>query len=212
MMKTAFALMIAATATLLAGCSDPEKTARYLVDPPAMTKQVANRIGTAELKDVSLPEYASSDEVAYQSADGAVRSTPKNLWADTPQRAFTQTLARTISEVSGATVIAEPWPLQNPPDRRIDVRVERALAQANGVYRLSGTYYVSDESFGSGGNHARTFDLTVPLPAEGPGGTALAQSQAITLLAQQIATLGGPGTTFVSKAPPAPADPFAPLF
>ena len=207
MRRPAFAL--AALALSLAGCSDPEKTARYLIDPPTMGQQVSNRLGTAELKDVSLPEYASNDEVAYQTEDGAVRSTPKNLWADTPQRAFTQTLARTISELSGATVIAEPWPLLNPPDRKIDVRVERALAQANGVYRLSGSYYVSDEGYGAGGNHARTFDITVPLSAKGPGAIALAQSQAITELARQIATLSGPGTTFVSKAPAREADPFA---
>lgn len=191
---------------LAAGCSNPEKTARYLVDPPTQAREVPNRLGTAELKDVSLPDYASGDEVSYQTADGAVRSTPKNLWADTPQRAFTLTLARSISELSGATVIAEPWPLMNPPDRKIDVRVERALAQADGSYRLSGSYYVSDEGFGKDGNHARTFDIVVPLGTDAsPGAIAMAQSQAITMLARQIATLSGPGTTFVSKPPAAPA-------
>lgn len=196
-----------ATAALLPACSNPEKTARYLVDPPNAGREVQNSLGTAELRDVSLPEYASGDEVAYQTADGAVRSTPRDLWADTPQRAFTLTLARSISEVSGATVIAEPWPLSNPPARKIDVRVERALAQANGIYRLAGTYYVSDEEGSAGGNHARTFDITVPLGGTGAGRVALAQSAAITQLARQIATLGGPGATFVTPRP-SPADPF----
>lgn len=201
------ALVATAACALIAGCSDPEKTARYLIDPPTPAIQGGNQLGTAELKDVSLPEYASGQEVAYQTADGAVRSTPDNLWADNPQRAFTLSLARAISDASGATVIAEPWPLSNPPDRKLDVRVERALAQANGIYRLSGRYFVADDTFDGGSNHARSFDISVPLAGEGPAQIAAAQSTAISMLAQQIATLGGSGTTFVSRG--RTSDPFA---
>ncbi|TRW98800.1 membrane integrity-associated transporter subunit PqiC [Paracoccus sp. M683] len=191
---------------LLAACSNPEKTGRYLIDPPSPPVRVANQLGpTVELRDVSLPEYASGQEVSWQSADGAVRSTPDNLWADNPERAFTLTLARAISDVSGAAVIAEPWPLGEPPQRKLEVRVEKALAQADGIYRLSGRYFVADES-GGGTNHARSFDISVPLADAQPGTIALAQSAALSVLAQQIATLDGPGTTFVTRTP---RDPFA---
>lgn len=194
----------------LAGCSSAEKTARYLIDPPAMAGQVENRLGTAELKDVSLPEYASGQEVAFQTEDGAVRSNPRTLWADNPQRAFTLSLARAISDVSGATVIGEPWPLAEPPRRMLEVRVEKALAQANGTYRLSGRYFVSDDGSGAA-NHVRGFDISVPMTSTGAGASAVALSQAIAVLAQQIATLSGPGRTIATTAP---ADPFAldPLF
>lgn len=194
----------------LAGCSDPEDTARYLIDPPMIGEPVPDRLGSAELRDVSLPEYASSQEVAFQTGDGAVRSSPESLWADSPQRAFTLALARAISDASGATVIGEPWPLAEPPRRVLEVRVERALAQANGIYRLSGRYFVSDEGSGAA-NHARSFDIAVPLDAGGPGASAAAASKAIALLARQIATLSGPGRTIATTAP---ADPFAldPLF
>lgn len=194
----------------LAGCSNPEKTARYLIDPPATGEQVPNRLGSAELKDVSLPEYASGQEVAFQTADGAVRSNPRNVWADNPERAFTLSLARAISDASGATVIGEPWPLAQPPQRVLEVRVEKALAQANNMYRLSGRYFVSDDNSG-GANHARSFDIAVPMASESPGASAQAASRAIAILAQQIATLSGPGRTIATTAP---ADPFAldPLF
>ncbi|MDM7459738.1 MAG: ABC-type transport auxiliary lipoprotein family protein, partial [Paracoccus sp. (in: a-proteobacteria)] len=133
------------------------------------------------------------------------------LWADNPSRAFTTTLARTISEISGATVIGEPWPLAERPAREIEIRVERALAQADGIYRLSGRYFVADDASGQA-NHARSFDIRVPLRAEGAAGTAAALSQALTQLAQQIATLSGPGTTIATRAPA--TDPFGlpPLF
>jgi uncharacterized lipoprotein YmbA len=198
-------ILVSMTAlTLLGACSNGEKTARYLIDPPLSGERVPDRLGTAELKDVSLPEYASGDEVSWQSEDGAVRSNTKQVWADSPQRAFTQALARTISDMSGATVIAEPWPLAEPPRRKIEVRVEKALAQADGVYRLSGRYFVADDAAG-GANQARSFDISVPLAADaGPGAIARAQSQAIGQLARQIAVLGGPGRSVRTSATPQP--------
>ena len=207
-------LFALAAAAALAGCSNPENTARYLIDPPTAGIRVANQLGTAELKDVSLPEYASDQEVAFQTPDGAVRANPDNLWAENPNRAFTTTLARAISEVSGATVIGSPWPLAEPPQRVIEVRVERALAQASGVYRLSGRYFVADERLNGGGtNHARSFDVQVPMAEQTPAATAAALSQAISVLAQQIATLSGPGTTIATQRP-APIDSFSldPIF
>lgn len=197
-------LPISVAALALAACSNPLATGRYLIDPPPATGQVPNRLGTAELADVSLPDYAEGDEVAFQDEDGAIRSTPKQLWADTPARAFTLSLARAISDLSGATVIPEPWPLAEPPRRRLRVDVEKALAGSDGIYRLTGRYYVSDDG-GGGTNHARSFAFGVPVPVAGPGGVAAAQSAAITQLARQIAVLGGPGTTIATSAP---ADPF----
>ncbi|WP_299842030.1 PqiC family protein [uncultured Paracoccus sp.] len=191
---------------LLAACSNPEKTGRYLIDPPSPPVRVANQLGpTVELRDVSLPAYASGQEVSWQSPDGAVRSTPDNLWADNPERAVTLTLARAISDVSGAAVIAEPWPLGEPAERRLEVRVEKALAQSDGLYRLSGRYFLADES-GGGTNHARSFDISVPLANAEPQSIAVAQSTALSILAQQIAALDGAGTTFITRTP---ADPFA---
>ncbi|MDO5647485.1 membrane integrity-associated transporter subunit PqiC [Paracoccus sp. (in: a-proteobacteria)] len=196
---------------VVAACSNPEKTGGWLIDPPTAGVRVPNALGTAELKDVSLPEYASGQEVAFQTPDGAVRSNPDNIWADSPGRAFTNALAGAISDMSGATVIAEPWPLAEPPRRVIQVRVDRALTQADGHYRLSGRYFVADDR-AQGTNHVRRFDIRVPVAEPGAGGTAGAASQALSQLAQQIATLSGPGTTIATSAP---ADPFAnlpPLF
>ena len=192
-------------ASLLGACSNSEKTERFLIDPPVAGVQVPNRLGTAELKDVSLPEYAADQEVAFQTGDGAVRSNSDNLWADDPARSFTTTLARAISDVSGATVISEPWPLAQPPARILEVRVERALAQADTTYRLSGRYFVSDDGLSGGGtNHARSFDIRVPMTAQGPAATAAAASQAISILAQQIATLSGPGRPSPPRVRPRP--------
>lgn len=196
----------AAVLTLLAACSNPLSTGKHLLAPPPMSQEVSNRLGTAELADVELPDYASSDEVAFQAEDGTVRSTPRQLWADQPQRSFTVTLARAISEVSGATVIPEPWPLTEPAAHKIRVEVERALAGRDGQYRLSGRYYVSDEN-GGGSSQARMFSIAVPVPAGTTSGVAAAQGAAIAQLARQIATLGGPGRSIATRTPR--SDPYA---
>ncbi|MFC0201305.1 PqiC family protein [Paracoccus rhizosphaerae] len=200
-------------AGLLAGCSDPEATGRYLLDAPVAGITVPNRLGTAELRDVTLPEYAADQEVAFQTEDGAVRSNPESLWADSPSRAFTLSLASAISAVSGATVISEPWPLAEPPAKVVEVRVERALSQADNIYRLSGRYFVSDDGLaGSGTNYVRSFDIQVPMTSSGPAATAEAAGRALSLLAQQIATLSGPGATIATTQPSADPLDLPPLF
>lgn len=196
------ALIALVCVTVLGACSNPMKTGRYLLDPPAAGERLPDRLGTVELKDVSLPDYAAGDEIAWQSKDGAVRIDSKSLWADKPGRAFTIALASTISSISGATVIAEPWPLAEQPRRRLQVTVEKALAEANGTYRLRGRYFISDEAAG-GSNQARSFDIVVPLTSDAPEAIARAQSQAITQLARQIATLSGPGKSIRTSTPKA---------
>ncbi|MGD9917162.1 MAG: membrane integrity-associated transporter subunit PqiC [Paenirhodobacter sp.] len=176
------------TLLALAACSNPLDTARYTIDPEPAAKSLPNRLGQAELREVSLPQYASGQEITWKDADGALRSTPKEIWADDPPRAVTLALAREISAVSGATVIAEPWPLSGGPDRRIEVRVEQFLATDKGAVRLAGSYYVSPV-MGAGGDTVRRFDISVPLAGAGAGAIAQAQSQALAQLASQIAAL-----------------------
>ncbi|KEP70303.1 hypothetical protein DL1_17235 [Thioclava dalianensis] len=179
----------------LAACSDPEKIARYPITPPAVSKDMANRLGTAELRQISLPDYASSQEISFQTPDGALRSNPNNLWADDPARSMTLALARQISEMSGATVLSDPWPLSDPPRRRIDVRVEQLLPGADQMLHVSGLYVVSPTGFDAGGDTVRRFNFTVPIAgAEADGGAqpaaiVAAQGKAVTELARRIAGL-----------------------
>ena len=185
-------LLVGLALSGLAACSNPEKTGRYVIATPTVSERLPNRIGSAELREVSLPQYAAGQEISWQTPDGALRSTPDNIWADDPPRAITLALARQISDLSGATVIAEPWPLANGPQRRIEVRVEQFLAQADGIVVLAGSYYVASADLGGGRDLVRRFDLSVPIAAgvtTDPAAIAQAQSQAVAQLAARIARL-----------------------
>lgn len=196
-MKTALALSFL---VLLTACGDGTETQRFLIDPPDAQRQATNRLGATELRRVSLPAYAAGEEVAFQTQDGAVRSNTEILWADQPERAVTLSLARLVSDISGATVIAEPWPLATQPRHRLDVRVEQALAGSDGTFRFTGRYFLSDENL-TGTNQARSFAIRVPADPDSPASIAQAWSAAITQLAEQISVIGGPGSTVASRAP-----------
>jgi len=69
----------------LAACSGP--TARYPVPQPEITETIGISFGSVEVRDVSLPAYAASDEISRETAEGALSSSSSVLWADAPDRA-----------------------------------------------------------------------------------------------------------------------------
>ncbi|SDX52201.1 hypothetical protein SAMN04488238_109125 [Roseicitreum antarcticum] len=187
MLNRRFPLILSAVLAL-AACSDAQDVARYLIEPPVSGQTVPNRIGTTELREVRLPDYAAGQEIALQAEDGTLRAGPSNIWADDPVLGITTTLARQITAVSGATVIVEPWPLQDLPPRRLEVRIDRMVARNDGRYRLSGQYFLVPVS-GSGSDIVRRFDITVPMAAQEYGAIADASARALDTLARQIAQL-----------------------
>lgn len=173
---------------LLAACG-AKKTEMFLITPPAAVDMLPDRLGQVELRDVVLPQYASASEIAVQNATGGLVANSAQIWADLPVRAVTDVLASQISALSGATVVAEPWPLSDGPDRVLEVRVQRILAGSDGLFHLEGQYFVTRYA-GDGGDVARRFDLSVPLTGTGPAAVADAQARALQALARQIAQLG----------------------
>ncbi|SOC05675.1 PqiC family protein [Rhodobacter maris] len=170
----------------LAACGDDD--ALYLIELPPPAEHLPDRLGRVELREVVLPQYATAPEVTAQEPGGALRAQKDALWADAPGAAITGVLARQISAMSGATAIAEPWPLSTPPDRRLEVRVSQILAGADGVFHLDGQYFVAPLA-GPGRDIARRFEITVPLASPDPAAVATAQGQALQKLARQIAVL-----------------------
>lgn len=180
---------IAATlvAVTLAGCAAAPD--RYVVPSPAVTETQRIAFGAVEIREVSLPAYAASDEISQQEADGRVISAGDVLWADTPDRAVALELARHLSRLSGARVASGPWPFESFPDARLDLRFETLIAEATGTYRATGQYFVAV----SDGRRERSglFDLAVAFdPAGGPQAIAAARGQIILDLAQFVAANG----------------------
>lgn len=179
-MKPVLPLLLVA---LLAACGTPPA---YQLQ----TQPVAGRLNTAArtimVREVSMPDYATDDAMARQNETGAVQILSRVRWADLQPRAVTLALARQLNEGLSATVAPEPWPLSGLPDGEVDVRVDRIVAGADGLFHLDGIYYVRAEGV-SLGAPSREFTITTPMAGTDPAQIAAAQSAAVAELAAQIA-------------------------
>ncbi|KGM49446.1 PqiC family protein [Pseudooceanicola atlanticus] len=182
--------LLALTLSLLAACGGGT-IERYAVPASSQTAdlpRISSRYGSIELREVSLPSYASSEEIAKRGETGAITSESSLLWADQPSRGMTLELARLLGLMTRAQVAAEPWPFLDRAAALVDIRVEQMLADADGTFRLSGQYYVAPDS-GVGGRSG-LFDLSAPIVGEGASAIAAARGQVVRSLAEEIARRG----------------------
>ncbi|MCK0149228.1 PqiC family protein [Marivita sp. S6314] len=169
----------------LAACGSGD-SARYLIDAPAASAaQTRVSVRTVELRDVSLPSHASGSEILVRNETGALTALGDAVWADDPERAVTGTLAQLLDERSSATVSAEPWPLLDGPSARLDVRIDKMLADVSGVFEITGQAAVSAVD-GRPRERVERFKVTAPLTEVTAAAVTEAQGRALGLLADEL--------------------------
>lgn len=151
-----------------------------------VTERVSTAYRSIEVLEVSLPDYATGDEIALEN-DGSL-SVSRAIWADDPTRAVTLGLSRNLTEITGRRVAPEPWPFDEPAAARVDVRVEQMLV-SGGVMRMSGQFFVTDFD-GRGRDRAKLFDLTVPMETVNAQTAAEGRANLVAALASRIAKEG----------------------
>lgn len=167
----------------LAACGDT--AARYLVEPAPTAAPVALRLSSLEVRDVVLPAYAESSQILQEVANGALLPIEDSEWADSSARAMTAALARSLDLQTTAGVAAEPWPLSEPADARLDVRIDRIVARADQTFQISGQYAVASFD-GTIREVLERFDIRVPMAGVTPSAIAAAKGRAIDQLSEQI--------------------------
>ena len=173
--------------TLLAACGG--EPLRFDLPQTEATQRIPVSVGSVEIVDVSLPLYADQEVIYFEDETGALISDDDLLWADDPQRSFTEGLALQLAARTNARVAAEPWPFFDRPDVRVDVRISRALPGRDGVYRLAGQYFVAATQ-GTAQERARRFELSAPYQTLSASSIAAAKSAVIAELATLIARDG----------------------
>ncbi|MBD3665093.1 PqiC family protein [Sulfitobacter aestuariivivens] len=172
---------------LLAACGGSAE--RFAVSTPSVVEEVRIGFASVEVRDVSLPTYAASDEIHLQSADGRLTSSTDVLWADDPERAVALEISQNLARMTKRRIASEPWPFQSFPDARLELRFAELVATTAGQFRASGQYFVAVEN--GGRERSGLFDLSVPFdPEAGPTAIAAARGQLILDLAAYVARNG----------------------
>ncbi len=187
-MHTRRSLVASALAlSALAACGgSPERFAAPLA--PA-GERIRLNVAQLEVRQVSLPSYALDEEIWVETESGALMADSGLLWADDPARGVTQELTRQLGAISGARVAAEPWPFEDLPQARLEVRVDEFIAGANGRFRISGQYFAV--ALAAGRDRAADFAVSAPIaPDSGAPGIAAARAIAVRDLARLIARDG----------------------
>ncbi|WP_116133409.1 membrane integrity-associated transporter subunit PqiC [Tropicimonas sp. IMCC34043] len=174
--------------TLLLGACGA-KSVRYAAPPVASGGRIAISVSKVEVREVSLPSYARTEEIWIEGPGGSLTSDRGALWADDPARGLTQEVTQHLAAVTGARVAAEPWPFEDLPDARVHLRFDRMVAGVDGRFHLSGQYFVA--SLTGGRDRSGTFDVSAPIaPDSGTPGIAAARAAAARDLARLIASRG----------------------
>ncbi len=180
MTSTHWTLVILVAA--LSACSTPNASQYEIVTPEiAEAKRLKT---TIEIQEVSLPLYAQSQEIPFAEASGAIRTDQGSIWADTPSRAVSISLAESLSKLTGSVAAVEPWPLDEPAQVTLDVRVKKLLASADGFLEFSGQYFIV---FDSGRNPASDwFEIRIPVAGQTAAEISQATGTAINELAKIV--------------------------
>lgn len=172
---------------ILTACSTPP--VRYAAAPVTSGERIGISVSQLEVREVSLPTYAQTEEIWRETEGGALVADAAALWADDPARGVTLELSQHLASFTGARVAAEPWPFEDLPQARLIVRVTEMVAGADGRFRLSGQYFVSSVS--AGRDRSGTFNVSAPImPESGSAGIAAARAVAVRDLARLIASRG----------------------
>lgn len=176
-------LLALSLVVVLAACGGP--ATRYLVRTSPVSAQVPVKVRSIELRDVTLPAYGEGTQILRENADGGLVPIRGSEWADGSAHAITVELARSLDLRSSATVAAEPWPFFDPAEARIDVRLERVEARADGRFHLSGQFALSSQD-GRIRDQIDRFDIVVPMADSEPPQIAAAYGAALDELGKKI--------------------------
>lgn len=159
---------------------------RLAVNPLPSALELRPLMGSVMVRTVSLPSYAAVEEIAIEVDSGLIEINEDVLWADAPERAVTLVLTRTLTDILDIDVGPEPWPFIGLPDVSLDIRVEKVIAGADEVFRLSGQYFIGGDAI-SFRRITQTFDIEIQMADDSLQSVAAAQAEALLALSEQIA-------------------------
>lgn len=172
---------------LLGGCLSTEPL-RYVVEPAlqAQAERVRSSADTISIVEVSLPDYAKETKLFVEGEGSALEAIENADWGDEPERAFANTLVRELTQLTGAEVATDPWPLGGVPEAEVRVRVSNMVVRNDGALSLAGHFSVRRDRAESR-NAIELFAIQVPVASTAPADVVQAHARSWRELAEVIA-------------------------
>lgn len=191
--RTALFAGVTLAAALLAGCSSSPPARFYTLQPPANATAVSTeRVGyQIEVVSVTVPEQVDQPQIMLRPEEGSGPLTPiySDRWSAPLSDEIRGALADTLVNTLGALDVRVLAPAAEVPVWRIQVDVQRFDMVSGGPARLDATWRIRPLKVQGG--QALICRSVIQLPADRVdvvGSLVQAQQQAVTLLAQTIAS------------------------
>lgn len=171
-----------------AACTETDPIRLYIL-PPAPERGTPGGGFEGQvvgLSTLTLPQYAEESRLTVLGAGLTAVQLDDDRWAVALPDAATQVLAQALAQRTGATVLAEPWPVETRADMRIDVLADRFVGRSDGSVEFSGEFRISHPRL-RGDVLAQRFAITVPASGVGLEGLAAGHAVALAGLADQLA-------------------------
>lgn len=130
---------------LLAGCAS-EPTYYYRLAAPEAQNTIAKApvIDSHRVLRVSLPDYLSSANIAYQESDVAISLAQSNLWAEAPESALARLLINDLSIKVPQTLWQTHHTATGSPDTTLIVSLDQFNGRYDGRAVISGRWLLYD--------------------------------------------------------------------
>lgn len=133
-------LLLLTAAAILGACVSGAPPTRYLleasvVEHPTSTDAQIDAIG---LSSIGVPGYIKESSIAVRDRGAKLTFVDHSQWAESPELALTRTLAESLRLHSAADVLVEPLPRGFSPDVRLEIMLDKLLAEPGGVADVSG--------------------------------------------------------------------------
>jgi len=174
-------LILVAVTTLVA-CSPPLQ--RLPLAPVTSQLELRPLVGSVMIRPVTLPTYAAAEEIAFEGSGGLISTNDDILWADDPA------LIRNLKDILDINVGPDPWPFLNLPDVTVEVQVERMIAGSDGIFYLTGQFFVGGDAIDFR-DSTHDFNINQTIPDQGLNSITTAQAQALLTLSEEIAQILG---------------------
>lgn len=173
----------------LSGCAHHEPTKFYRLDVATLASSVPAKTSQASigLGPIRIPDYLDRPQIIVAVTDNEYKLSEQHRWAEQLDQNISLALAKALPKLLGTEhIVRFPWPQRQVPDYQISLDILEFHTDATGLSKLIAQWTIKHQDQIL--IHQRS-TIHVPASATDYGLMVKSQSQCLSQLAQEIATV-----------------------